>query len=149
MTTLSSVCLTYKKVTWKALITLEIRPPPEILYEKTTCQFQIKFLLKIIYKWTKHYNYLQTYLLLLHTILQTSKLLKHISTVACPINLLGLYHLNFLLQNKCHYLLRQSNNAKLIKAWIKLKLFVEMILKVFHIEYILDKVTGTCFQFNV
>jgi hypothetical protein len=55
----------------------------------------------IIYKCTKHYNYLQMYFSFKQTYLQASKFLKT-------------------------QMYRQEviKNAKLIKAWIKLKLFI-------------------------
>ncbi len=49
------------------------------MYEKTACHFWIKFITGesvITYKFTRHYNYLQTHLHLLQTNLQASKLLK-------------------------------------------------------------------------
>jgi hypothetical protein len=52
----------------------------------------------IIYKFTKHYNYLQTYL-------QALKLLKYICTDT-----------------------KDIKNAKLIKAWIKLKMLMDLAL---------------------
>jgi hypothetical protein len=42
-------------------VTLQIVASLLRLYEKTTCQFQIKFI-TIIHKCTLHYNYLQTYI---------------------------------------------------------------------------------------
>ncbi len=58
----------------------------------------IKVCCSIIYKCTKHYNYLQTHLHLIQATLQASKLLK---THICR-----------------HQVIK---NAKLIKAWMKLK----------------------------
>ncbi len=55
----------------------------------------------ILYKCTKHYNYLQAYLRQTQTYLQARKLLKHTCTVTKVIK-----------------------NAKLIKDWAELKLFV-------------------------
>jgi hypothetical protein len=54
----------------------------------------------MINKCTKHYNYLQAHLHLIQRNLQASKLLKtHVQT-------------------------QSYKNAKLIKAWVKLKLFI-------------------------
>jgi len=58
--------------------------------------FKLSLLLNIIYKYTEHYNYLQTHLDLIQTNLQASKLLKT--------------HL---------YRHKVIKNAEPIKAWIK------------------------------
>ncbi len=60
----------------------------------------------IIYKCTKHYNYLQTHLYLIPTNLQQSKLLK-----------------------KYVYRYKVIKNAMLIKAWIKLLLLDQDLMK--------------------
>jgi len=74
--------------------------------------FKSSLLLVIIYKCTKHYNYLQTHLHLIQTNLQASKLFKT-----------HMYR---------HTVIK---NAKLIKAWIKSKLFIDVGLMKWHSLY--------------
>ncbi len=72
------------------------------LVEKTNCQIQIKCITDNCLQMYKHHNYLQIHLHLIQTIIQASKLLKHM------------------------YRHKHIKNAKLIKAWIILKPFIEL-----------------------
>ncbi len=65
--------------------------------------FKSSLLLMIIYKCTKHYNYLQAHLHLIQTYLQASNVIKS--------------HM---------YRHKVIKNTKLVKAWVKLKLFIDL-----------------------
>jgi hypothetical protein len=73
------------------------------VYEKLLVCFKSSLLLKIIYKCTEHYNYLETHLHVIQTNLQVSKLLKSHT-----------------------YRHKVIKNAKLVKVWIKLKMFIDL-----------------------
>jgi hypothetical protein len=92
---LTSRCLSVK-VSFGTLTTV-------CVFQSILFHFKSSSLLTIIYKCTKHYNYLQTHLHLLQPNLRASKLIKTLM-----------------------YRHKVIKNAKLVKARIKLKLFIDL-----------------------
>jgi hypothetical protein len=93
--------------------------------------FESSLLLTIICKCTKHYNNLQTHLYLIQTNLHLIQ--KHLHLIQTHLHLIQT-HLHLIQTNLqtskllkiILYRYKIIKNAKLIKAWIKLKLFIDL-----------------------